>query len=356
MTPLWLLLGLSSLLPTELASQADGAAGASQGELVRIGPIAAPRVPRRFNGPDEFDRDAWRTALTQRDLDARERAFERLVGQAPGPARAALEEWAGDGNAPELAWTSRLALRELTRAARARRLLRGPAVHWLRAPPDEFHPGPVELFVQLEHKLEQLMRAAPRAGEWTQVPGGSGSSQVFQLHMGPNGVKLEVREVEDGAESSETYEAATLPELLAAHPELKLRLNAVRVFPQGTERDIHDLLARLRVRLVAPQAGAGVERSLPTDILGVYAVPRTKATPNDRGALLVERIEPDTVAAVLDIRRGDFLLELNGVALATVDDVTRGLAAREPGADLRLTIERGGRERTLIWKPSPEGQ
>jgi hypothetical protein len=65
----------------------------------------------------DFDRDRWEERLRQEDLDQRERSLDALLKRAHVDpiARAFLEELAKDPKGGELAWTARLALRELGR-------------------------------------------------------------------------------------------------------------------------------------------------------------------------------------------------------------------------------------------------
>jgi S1-C subfamily serine protease len=49
------------------------------------------------------------------------------------------------------------------------------------------------------------------------------------------------------------------------------------------------------------------------------------------------------------------LLELNGIALRSADDLRRALAERPADADVKLVlIDRRGERRECVWKPSAE--
>ena len=80
----------------------------------------APGASEELRWREDFDRAAWKAALTEPDLDRREERFEHLVRRFADvdAARAALKDWSEDLSEPELAWTARLALRELRRAGR----------------------------------------------------------------------------------------------------------------------------------------------------------------------------------------------------------------------------------------------
>jgi S1-C subfamily serine protease len=96
--------------------------------------------------------------------------------------------------------------------------------------------------------------------------------------------------------------------------------------------------------------------------LGVYLAPKVSPETDGKGGeaeagtvlrgLLIDRIEPGTIAKALGLRRGDVLLELNGTKLESAADVSRVLRERKAEEDLRVTFtDRRGERRTLTWKP-----
>src|SRR5262245_48478216 len=89
------------------------------GALQRIAPAQEPeeQTPGQMLTRN-FDRERWRELLNASDLERRERSFDLVVKRAgfDPNARAFLEELARDPQNGELAWTARLALRELGRA------------------------------------------------------------------------------------------------------------------------------------------------------------------------------------------------------------------------------------------------
>ncbi|MCZ6596662.1 MAG: hypothetical protein O7B99_03385, partial [Planctomycetota bacterium] len=73
------------------------------------------RAPQQQGAePVAFDPEAWRAALVATDLEEREEAFARIVRLAQrDPAARDLLEALAHGDDRELAWTARLAQREL---------------------------------------------------------------------------------------------------------------------------------------------------------------------------------------------------------------------------------------------------
>ena len=182
-------------------SQGDSQAGRLQRAPARgQSPFGVP-------GEVEFDREDWSERLQSPDLEARERSFDELLDLARGAAgestRAALEEWAAADD--ELAWTSRLALRELHRTRGLYNLRGGPL--FLDHSPFQgffdFRPhgggggGGADLPALMEELQRQLddMMSRPRGGT-SRAPGSGGQtrseSQSFQLESGPDGVRVEI--------------------------------------------------------------------------------------------------------------------------------------------------------------------
>ena len=145
--------------------------------------------------------------------------------------------------------------------------------------------------------------------------------------------------------------------LLDAHPELRDRIQTGRgrfgwngpLFQD--DNDSQDGL----LRLARPSSGAPS-----TDIFGVEF---SKLDPQrlkelnlepERG-LHVERIVPGTIAQILGVKRGDLLIEMNGIPLFAGEDVSRALRERAPDGELVVTLIDGkGQRRTLTWKPAAE--
>jgi hypothetical protein len=336
------------------------------------------RVPRDDRGGEdvqsrsrsEFDRAAWRAKLEADDLDARERGFDALVELArrDDEARRALEEWAREGSG-ELAWTSRLALRSVE-AARSgargrnadpfpRRSFGADAFPDLERRMQELHErfgGMDSLFQDLQRQMEQ-MRIAPPArnpgGAWVwphqgqrlELRSGSG----FSMRSGPDGVKVEITEEENGETRTKTYEAESIEELLDAHPELKDRIHTGghgSFFLDGGDADPFSTQARP----LLPQASQ-------KGLLGIHYEDVGEKEAEDLGldsdqGLRVTSVLPGSLAVRLGIRPGDVVTEIDGRAISSAEDIKAALAERDENAEVRATvIDSKGRRRNLSYVP-----
>jgi hypothetical protein len=350
-------------LPQALAQAGDptsaGARTAQPRGLLRVQP-AGPQ-----GADDEFDAGEWRAALADLDLDRRLASFERLVTRARrgGAAQAFLDEAALGSD--DLAWTARLALREV-RSSRPR----SPFDVWSGASDlDEFERM-LEDFTQRvapgwNRKVDPLVIPFPGLQGQTPVLPGSGTSRSrrVEIQNGADGWTIKVTEDDDGDESTREYSGKTLEEILEANPALKdeVGISGSLVGPGLSFRigspadqtfDFDALFGNLGVRRLAPALpGASHPRGqIRTDILGVIARP---ATAEEGGAgLLVRSTVPGSIAALLGIQGGDVLLEVNGRELHAIDDVTQALAQRgESGQVAASWLDAQGRRRTGTWHP-----
>ncbi len=323
---------------------------------------------RRVPAPAALDRDAWREMFATEDLAQREPAYAELLHRAR--ARPALmeelEAWAEVEEDSGLAWTLRLALRELGGNAF------GPGSAWSRSSPRlgsprlDLSPFGGALFLdhterlgQLERRMQQLFGSmTPQAPNWPSLGPGvdvQHRSESFQMQSGPDGVRVEVREGGEDGESVETYEADSVEELFQLHPDLRERIAVgPRVFP-----GVGDFGAPRAFGLPGARAPLwpGVGATIPTDRLGVYLREgeerggRASGLPADVG-LRVERVLSGSLAEALRVRPGDLLLELDGRELRSAADVAAALADRS--AEQTISLERVGNDgarSTLRWQP-----
>jgi hypothetical protein len=361
-------------LPFVAAPLAANSAAANSISLVGGGGLV--RVNAEAN---DFDRAAWRAKLGGRDLEARERAFEELVALArrDDTARAALREWADAKDDADLAWTSRLALREVERTSRknadARVRSRTPAApDWsgLRDQMSDLQRrfgGMDSLFGDLQREMDELMQqqgAAP-----VLPPGGSSSrAQSFTLRSGPDGVEARVQENVNGRVEEKTYTAKTLDELYAAHPELQgrvqLRSHSGLGGPLGGGARTPQAPAPFSVTPFDATPFEGQAQPLLPNSdgprLGAMVAPVTDDEARELGldagrGLKIARVLPGTYAEQLGLQAGDVLVELDGTAIASREDVANVLAQRKDGDALRATVidaQRHERKLTLT-NPTP---
>jgi hypothetical protein len=342
------------LHPAVRAQQAQpGEASSGARGLVPIPPRSAPA--------SDFDAAATTEALSAADLAAREASFDELLATAHrDPAAAAWIEETAQGTG-ELAWTARLALRELQRSRP-----HSPFDVWNGASDlDEFERMIEEFTGRVapgwNSRLDPFVVPFPGLQQQTPIAPGQAMSRAKRVDVqnGTDGWTIRVTETVDGEENVREYKGATLEEILEANPELKDEVGVSGALvgpgisfrigsPANQPFDFDALRRNLGVR--PPPAAGAEEAGVRTDILGVIARP---ASAEEGGhGLYVRSIAPGTIAALLGITGGDVLLEVNGKALSSVDDVTAALAAR--GQDGRVEAvwrDGSGRRRTGSWRP-----
>ena len=283
--------------------------------------------------------EKWRERLLDPDLDRREQHFERLIEavRRNPDLRGPVEAWAADAARPELAWTARLALRELA-----------------RQPAWGFRIGPLSRGFGPTHPwFSDPLGGSGGSGRPPGWPGpedtAASSSESFSLSLGPGGARLEVTREVDGQSVTETFEEESLEALLEAHPELREKM------PWGR--------AGFGLGRLPWQGGSGQEAVVDptpvrTDVLGVVV---RELGPEERArlgleeglGLRIDRVAEGTIAASLGLRAGYVLVELNGRGLRVADDVSGALAERGPGGEVTVVLlDREGRRRPRTWRPA----
>ena len=310
-----------------------------------------------------FDRDRWAAALTAQDLDQREHNFDSLVELArlDPDAQRALEDWS-KSDAAGLAWTARLALRELDES---------PALAWFGNGPRAGNTHRMRMrFGDLRDRLHELetmlddldMRSdSLRADASAPDQRAHQESHTFSLEVGPDGARVSVEEMVDGKQETREYEAESLDELLAAHPELRDKIEGrgtmLRLRSKLGGFGIADWEGDLRVDDLNEAFGFAL-REPPTHVLGIEFESPPAEVVSELGlepgvGLFVVRTLPGTIAHILGLKRSDVVVELNDNPLYTGEDVSRVLRERLPGADVVVTIvDAKGQRRVLTWKPS----
>jgi hypothetical protein len=359
----WIALGLVPAFAPATPPNATFAAQAA--------PRAAPHAGQRLElvRQDRFDAQAWGEKLSTQDLDERERAFQDLVDRAvhDEAARAAIESWAKDTANADLAWTARLAQRELARRPgtqlRALKDFGGGTMDDLRGRFEELERrfgGLDSLFGDLQRDFDGMFRNLP--------PGATAHSraQSYSMRVGPDGVEIDIEEDVDGKRETRTYKGRSMEEILEANPELREKIGDgphVQFFgfgdplarrpgrtwitPPTTTPD-----ARGRLELARPQGKPGAIR---TDILGIqYTTPSEelceKLELEDGVGLEVERAEPNTIASALGLEPGDVVISINGRKLKGRDDVVQALRDRKPEEPVRLeVVDPQGQRHTMTW-------
>lgn len=337
----WLPLGLAQEARQPTAHQSPGQPG-----LQRVAPEPADpldAVPGFVDDPRElarvfskdFERTEWIARLAEANLDQRERSFDLLLRRArlDPVARAFLEDQARDPNGGELAWTARMALRQLGHASLP--------LQFMLPGTDPFGPAR-----RMQQMLEQLMAETgqgfhfPMGVPVTPSPGGSAGRSVHFEQDG-QGARIRIVERIDGQEVTRSYEGENLEAILRAHPELDSELSVPRSFG-GWEPS-------------QPLVPQGRSRPIITDRLGVIVQPIDATRAQELGlveqGLRVERTYPETYAQLLGVGAGSILLELDGRKLATAADIENAMRARGPDDPLRLVwLDELGQRQEKTWK------
>ncbi len=240
------------------------------------GPAAGGPNGQEVGDAQRFE-ESFRLRLGQSDLDQRESAFEDIVLRAGLnlDARAALKEIAADTGDPDLAFTARLALREIDRS---RRTLSGTYGHGAADPfeamqrrmnelfandpfmtdffsadpfagdpffgggqggvfrrrPSLFHPpGQKHLTEETQQRIAELRRqieqlqSAPQ-GLAPEDPGvqrfSTRRSSSVSVERTADGVRVVVVEDDGTGPKERVYQAPSMEALLEANPELKGRV------------------------------------------------------------------------------------------------------------------------------------
>lgn len=352
--PLW---ALAVLVPSALCAQA--ASPPATGPLRRVDPAMAPEDPSEpgeLFGRD-FDGEVWKRRLAEVDLELREKSLDALLRRArlDPVARAFLEELARDDAGGELAWTARLALRQLGRA-------RFPLQAAPGASPFGIEPLTGAPFGGMQ-RMQQLMNeffaqeghghVLPRAPHPGTAPA---NGRSVQLEQRDGRAVLSVTGIIEGKEHIRRYEGTSLEEILTAHPELREELGGLSLqFAPGSP-----LLRRFpsQIESGVPLLPQGRSRPVFTDRLGVVVHPLEATQARElglEGGLLVERTVSASYAHLLGVSPGAILLELDGAALRAGEDIERRM--KERGADDALSlvwIDELGQRQTKTWcAPEP---
>ena len=304
-------------------------------------------------GDAPFEVELWAARLSESDQDLRMAAYEAVTeaGRDRPEVFRALQSWAKDKSRGELAWTARMALREIEQAQKQEREPWGFGNSDLEGLRDEsLGLSQVQSERILLEKFDELQRRMAQGLSLGAAPGEGLVPRVFRLDFGPEGWRLNTRSFGADGGVHQHWEAESIEALLSAHPELE------EEFP---------VLGGLRLRFGTPGVmGAPlippVDEGPRTDVLGVECRPLTsneaaamELKKEDRG-LLVARTVPGSIADELGVRRGDILMGLNGTTLGAPRDITDALAQRAHEDSIHLhLIDTQGQDRSLVWSPQP---
>ncbi len=319
--------------------------------------------------------ESWKSRLTERDLDLRESAFREAAARIrmDQALRTTLEDWAKDESNLELAWTARLALGASKDPFAAFGNWPGMQGQFFLEP----FGGQRGMFQQqTPFGGFPLTPVPPSTG--APSSGSSSRSKSLQLQSGPDGVTVKIEREEDGQTKTDEYSADSIEELLEAHPELAEDLGRGSAqgqsipgfglgmeFPQGLDGSVFGFRPGMQgfqwqpFGQTVPRPGSKdtvhVQR---TDVLGVLVRPleSSDASPAKSG-LVIERVEPGTIAAALALQRGHLLTKINGRTIESASDISESLAARARGGQIQVEfLDHFGQPRTRTYTPQDHPQ
>ena len=330
--------------------------------LLVLGALAAPSFGQ---APESEDVDP-KTLIERLGDDAHsvrqdtERALERMGGNAV----AALQQAANSHDDPEVRWRARRLLERIEKGAGAK------ADEQLELPPfwtprdlnsmfgmlfdrlerdfgfdvprRSFFEEP--FFADLRHQMKDLEERLESTGQ--SVAGSDAQSRALEMHVGPEGVRVEVRERDPSGESSvTTYEAPDLDTFREKYPEVAKQYLGRDGDVFTWKLDPQDFFADLPLLGQAVDATADAGRRLGVAVRPVGSDLRHFLGQQVGQGLLVEQVTSESLAAKLDIRPRDVILEVEGQLVGSAADVRRALA----GADSTVTVlvNRGGSQLEL---------
>ncbi|MGE3880672.1 MAG: PDZ domain-containing protein [Planctomycetota bacterium] len=374
-TRIWL--GRTALLAATLGCAASVRA---QDDPAGKPPQAPPRAETAEPSKPKLSIEQWIQRLGA-ERPAQRKAAEDALSEFGSAARSALEVAAEDHDDPEVRWRARRLLRNLDAPAERGRLRRiapdqtGPEVG--REGDNEPDANP-ELrrafegfrgFEELEQQMEDLRRQVEEMQRGFGAPGRpgvpfggfwNGGDHTTSMQIGPDGVRLEVREGEGADAKRKVYEAPDLETFREKYPEVAKqfldaqgRWNMPGLGGGRVPRvDLRGPLGWLRRGESAPEAVDIVPpvTAVPPaegERLGIYVADLDPAVREFLGVepevgLLVERVEPESLAAALQLRAKDVVLKIGDTTLRSTMDVRAALRGIPAGEAVLVTVNRHG--------------
>lgn len=312
--------------------------------------------------------DLQKAAEQSADNEVQWRA-RRLVRQIEGGEQGGLQQRDGNDHAPDA-----------PQVARPQRPGR-----WFGATPQGM---PDDIRSEFDQMFEQMERSfgldIPRARFFqddffqdlqNQLKAGHGQSHGMSMSIGPDGaVHVEVQQKnEKGEVETKTYDAPDMESFQKQYPGV-LQQNGLgggmqfwiggqspRLLP-GLQVDPgqglgQGLRSRIKSRL-QPAPAAPADPTAPADQsppdgkrLGVYVRPEIPADVReylglDEGVgLMVESVQPGSLAQSLGLQRGDIVTKVAGKAIGSTEDVQQALGGVETGKPVEVVFVRKGLEK-----------
>lgn len=342
------------------------------------GTKSAERTPEQWI--QDLGADSYRTRV------AAEQALRAMGKKALDALKKAVET----STDHEVQWRARRLVRQAEQGGAPGLTRRPPNDAWQQAPqqPDQNGSAQDRLQRRVDEMFDRMEQEfgidIPRSRFFhddffrdlqQQIPSGTSRSQGMSLQVGADGkVRVEVKtQNEKGETESKTYEADNMEQFRAQYPGV-LRQNGLgmgldlRFFgdDQGFARSF--LMPRLNsqpwtttptptqpldfdVQAVPPPAGSRLGITIRPSISDEL---REHLGLGDGVGLMVEAVQPDTIAAAIGLQRGDIVTKVAGHAIGSAADVQKALGAIEAGKDVEVTFLRKGVEKSAT-APKPAG-
>ena len=211
-----------------------------------------------------------------------------------------------------------------------------------------------------------------------QIEAGGGVSQGMTMKVGPDGVRVEVKQKNDKGEVEEkVYEAPDLEAFRQQYPGV-LEKNGLGMQlwlggSQGLQapqllrprRDFDAFVVPRQRAMNQQPAEAGEPAAVPPSDqrLGVVIRPEIAADLREHlgleegTGLMVESVQPGTLAESLGLQRGDIVVRIGSQTIGSANDVQQALGAIEPNAAVEVHFLRKGVEKTATTnKAAPESK
>ena len=192
-----------------------------------------------------------------------------------------------------------------------------------------------DFFQDLEDQMDD-MRSRMR-GMSLQSFGTGAEGHSLQINIGPDGVSVEVTEQdEDGETETKTYEAPDLDTFREKYPDVAERYldRGASPFRVQLGRPGLRMPRGFRELMVPGRTGVGVFELDDRPRLGVYV------RETDDAGLEVERVVPGSLADRLGIEPDDVVLEVDGQAVSSPEDVREAL--EQAGDTVEVKVRRDG--------------
>lgn len=321
-------------------------------------------------------------------------AAEKALREMGERALPELKKAAESSTDQEVQWRSKRLVRQIERSPEPGLMKRTPGGAATPMPGLRFHgqggASPDDVQQQFERIFDAMERDLgidiPRARFFgddffrdlkSQLPQG-GTSQGLSMQIGPDGaVRVEVKSKNDKGEvESKTYEAESMEEFERQYPGV-LQQNGfggglgLRFFPDvdmpmvqrwsvpPMDRQRWFALPGNPERLqfdnvgepppAGSRLGVTIRQSIPDELrehLGLDA----------NTGLMVETVQPDTLAEAVGLQRGDIVTKIAGHSIGSAQDVQKVLSAIEAGTNVDVTFLRKGVEKTVGARKAADGE